>query len=156
MPAATCFLTLSFAAAQMPNAPQESVHPVLESFPFPVQGQFWPGGLPRLGQLVPPDKARVTSRRNMKNSIYSASNTASLRNQIFFTAPGYSSEFKTQSVEVADVNKDGKLDLLVANECADSVCSNGSIDVFLGNGDGTFQLPMSYSSGGSNAFSAAV
>lgn len=38
-------------------------------------------------------------------------------------------------VAAADVNKDGKLDLVVANQF-------GSVDVFLGNGNGTFNTPI--------------
>ena len=60
------------------------------------------------------------------------------------------------SVAVADVNGDGKPDLLVANECASSNCSNGTVGVLLGNGDGTFQAAMSYNSGGDDAFSIAA
>jgi len=60
------------------------------------------------------------------------------------------------SVAVADVNADGKPDLLVANYCADSSCAVGGVDVFLGNGDGTFQPVVSYGSGGQNAESVAV
>jgi FG-GAP-like repeat len=50
--------------------------------------------------------------------------------------------YGTGSVAVADVNDDGKRDLLVANECAtpfsSGACdSNGSVGVLLGNGDGT-------------------
>lgn len=61
------------------------------------------------------------------------------------------------SVAVADVNGDGKLDVLVTNECITSTnCANGLVDVLLGNGDGTFQTAVSYSSGGSNAYSVAV
>jgi hypothetical protein len=46
-------------------------------------------------------------------------------------------------VAVADVNGDGRYDLLVANYCTDSSCE-GSVGVLLGNGDGTFQLAVTY------------
>jgi hypothetical protein len=39
-------------------------------------------------------------------------------------------------IAVADFNGDGKADIAV---------SNGSLSILLGNGDGTFQLPVSYS-----------
>ena len=42
---------------------------------------------------------------------------------------------------MADVNGDGHLDLLVANE-------NSVVGVLLGNGDGTFQAAVAYNSGG--------
>jgi Bacterial Ig-like domain (group 3)/FG-GAP-like repeat len=61
------------------------------------------------------------------------------------------------SVAVADVNGDGKPDLVVANVCANSNCtSGGSVAVLLGNGDGTFKAAMSYPSGGEDAYSVAV
>ena len=62
----------------------------------------------------------------------------------FQAAVNYSSGFDTESVAVADVNGDGKPDLLVANECSSASCTNGSVDVLLGNGDGTFQAAVTY------------
>lgn len=61
------------------------------------------------------------------------------------------------SIAVADVNWDGKPDLVVANRCSGADClSNGSVGVLLGNGDGTFQPVVIYSSGGFGAESVAV
>ena len=61
------------------------------------------------------------------------------------------------SVAVADVNGDGKPDLVVATECYNSSnCSNGGVDVLLGNGDGTFRGAPVHGSGGYEAYSVAV
>lgn len=79
----------------------------------------------------------------------------------FQAAVCYSSGgIEATSVAVADVNGDGKPDVLVANVCAGSNCSmfggDGAISVLLGNGDGTFQAAVTYSSGGGDATSVAV
>ena len=50
---------------------------------------------------------------------------------------------------VADVNGDGKLDIVVAN-------GDGSVDVLLGNGDGTFRPALVYDAGGAQPVSVAV
>jgi hypothetical protein len=52
------------------------------------------------------------------------------------------------SIAVADLNGDGKPDLVVADWCATSACTSGNVAVLLGNGDGTFQTAVSYGSGG--------
>src|SRR5208282_1700274 len=71
--------------------------------------------------------------------------------------PYGSGGYHADSVAVADVNGDGKPDLLVANQCASSSnCNNGSVGVLLGNGDGTFQAAVTYGSGGYYAESVAV
>jgi len=61
------------------------------------------------------------------------------------------------SVAVADVNGDGKLDLVVANRCGNNGCLNESlVGVLLGNGDGTFQEAVTYGAGGLFATSVAI
>ncbi|HWO35921.1 MAG TPA: VCBS repeat-containing protein, partial [Candidatus Acidoferrum sp.] len=61
------------------------------------------------------------------------------------------------AIAVADVNGDGKADLLLANSCGSyAACTNGTVTVLLGNGDGTFQTPVAYNSGGQGADSIAV
>jgi hypothetical protein len=66
------------------------------------------------------------------------------------------------SVVIADVNGDGKPDLVVGNDCgtfSNNTCSGtaeSGIGVLLGNGDGTFQGPAAYLSGGTFLQSVAV
>jgi len=88
----------------------------------------------------------------------SGRNTKPPANQLFSPAAPYESGgLDAYSVTVADVNGDGKTDILVANACASSDnCDNGSVAVLLNNGDGAFQKPVSYSSGGYYAVSVAV
>jgi Bacterial Ig-like domain (group 3)/FG-GAP-like repeat len=75
----------------------------------------------------------------------------------FQSAKSYSSGgVVASSVVIADVNKDGRADLVVTNQCLDSSCTSGGVSVLLGNGNGTFQTAQSYASGGVTAVSVAV
>jgi hypothetical protein len=60
------------------------------------------------------------------------------------------------SIAVADVNGDGKLDLIVANCSNGCTTSMGLVGVLLGNGDATFQTAVTYSSGAVGAASVVV
>jgi hypothetical protein len=76
---------------------------------------------------------------------------------LFRPAVAYSSRgWKAESVAVADVNGDGKPDLVLANYC-EKTCDNGSVVVLYGNGDGTFSgSGQAHNSGGHGAWSVAV
>jgi len=67
------------------------------------------------------------------------------------TVPYDSGGYTGKSIAVADLNGDGKLDLVIGNECASSGCTDGaSVGVLLGNGDGTFQTAVAYRTGGTS------
>ncbi len=67
----------------------------------------------------------------------------------------YSGDSASESVAIADVNGDGKPDLIVANQGCPS-CGDAFVSVLLGNGDGTFQNPLEFDSGGVFTIFAAV
>jgi hypothetical protein len=54
------------------------------------------------------------------------------------------------SVAAGDVNGDGKPDLVVGAASCINMCSLSPVEVFLGNGDGTFQSAVTYHAGKSN------
>jgi hypothetical protein len=57
----------------------------------------------------------------------------------FQTAQNYPVGTNPRAVAVADFDRDGKMDLAVANFGDPSVNDRGSVSILLGNGDGTFQ-----------------
>jgi len=76
-----------------------------------------------------------------------------LQPAVVYKTGGFSAAF---SVAVADLNGDGKLDLVAADwRCTDSG-PEGCVSVLLGNGDGTFQPAQVYASGGWNAQSLVL
>jgi hypothetical protein len=64
----------------------------------------------------------------------------------FQAARDYSTDLARKSVAVGDLNGDGNPDLVVTNFCgADSSCSgNGTANVLLGKGDGTYEAQITY------------
>src|SRR5438128_2134197 len=128
----------------------------------------------KIGQGVPIPGARFDPRQRLHGRGTSTPQTTSLADPlnaatlatgmslsastIFLEAPLFSSGgFSANSVAVADVNGDGKPDLLVANFCTAAPCEgDGNVGVLLGNGDGTFQPVVIYGSGAQNAVSIAV
>ena len=60
------------------------------------------------------------------------------------------------SIAIADLDGDGYPDLVLANFCAIDTCDNGSVSVMQGNGNGTFQSPVTYNSAGIEAVSVAI
>jgi len=78
-------------------------------------------------------------------------------NGTFHAAVNYSSGGDSAySIAVADVNGDGKLDLVVANGCRGSNCATAGVGVLLGKGDGTFKKAVTYSSGAASVFGSHV
>lgn len=123
---------------------------------FALPGQFGRDGLPNPLYLGHEDKAQRILHRKLLRANRAMSMTSASASPIFYTAPTYGSGGNyAESVAVADVNGDGKTDLVVANECADNSCTS-SLGVLLGNGDGTFQAAVSYSSGAQYASFVAV
>jgi len=84
--------------------------------------------------------------------VFRAASTVSFRPAAPYTTSGYN----PYSVAIADLNGDGNLDLVVANEQQSKGDSQGSISVMLGKGNGKLHAPANYSSGGESAYSISI
>jgi hypothetical protein len=76
-----------------------------------------------------------------------------------FAAPVlYSSvTFSPNAIVAGDFNGDGRLDLAFSSQCPSyDNCATGAVSVMLGNGDGSFQSPVTYVTAGSGTNAIAV
>jgi hypothetical protein len=74
-----------------------------------------------------------------------------------FQAPmSFMSAYDTAALAVADVNGDGKPDVLVTSAFLTPLSGDAGVTVFLGNGDGTFRDGQAYDSGSPGAFGSAA
>jgi hypothetical protein len=80
----------------------------------------------------------------------------SFRPPVTYYAYAFENGIGALSVAVADVNRDGKSDLLVGGYCGVVDNCGNLVAVLLGNGDGTFQSPTTLASGDTSQSSVAV
>src|SRR5260370_14976639 len=163
------FVTTFITPIGVGSAQRQNVSEPLVS-PSPVSRRAVP---PRTAQAVPvagvpfdPRQRLHSPKAFMQPNLLADSQTVTSlaastnlsASAIFLEAPMFTSGGNNAtSVAVADLNGDGKPDLLIANLCdTSSTCANGSVSVLLSNGDGTFQPAVSYASGGYSAYSVAV
>jgi hypothetical protein len=105
-----------------------------------------------VANLCPPGSSSCSYTEPGMAGVLLGNGDGSFQPVLLYDSGGYGAE----SVAVADVNGDGKPDLVVANLCSSngSDCpysETGDVGVLLGNGDGTFQPALSFESGGPSA-----
>ena len=156
VPPTNRLLVPTSAAAEAPQTP-------VSSFTAPVVYNSGGNGATSVAvaDLNGDGKLDLVVTNECANSISCATGSVSVLmgtgDGTFLAAVHYSSGgFLPTSVAVADVNGDGKPDLIVANQLGCNSCSSGVVSVLLGKGDGTFQAAVSYGSGGSDADSVVV
>ena len=123
---------------------------------LPIARELHPGVPPNLSQM-PHGAPFVQRGARALNATGVPLRNSSMQGLDFANAVAYGSGgYGAKSVAVADVNGDGKPDLLVANQCTNDNNCTGVLGVLLGNGDGTFQTVVPYGTGGQGAYFVAV
>ena len=116
---------LVFAQRQLPPSNPHASLPQVGlqgALPLANPGRFGPGGRLRRPPFSPWDKMDKMTRERFGPLRVGWRNRS---NPIFLTAPTYGSGgYYAESVAVADVNGDGKPDLVVTDQCSDSACMN--------------------------------
>jgi hypothetical protein len=136
--AAFTFVTAFAASAQEAGSAPDYDRP-WQHFAQPGAGEV------KGSQISAPQTDNTISR-------FPAPGTVNFRKAVPYTTSGYN----PYSVALADVNSDGTLDLIIANEEQSKSNPQGSISVMLGKGNGTFHKAVNYNSGGQSAFSISV
>ena len=148
-----CEFCLPFAVAQVAPGVFPGIKPV--TFQLPSQEQTKSRAL-RKGPVTPGELALKAAQKKASKVHPRLSPPLSSGSSIFLAALDYDSAGQnSRSMAAADLNNDGHVDLVTADVC-NSNCTNGVVSVLLGNGDGTFQTAVSYSSGGLDASAVAI
>jgi hypothetical protein len=125
-------LATTASLAQIKTASQSSIAPTAAPAPqgaVALQHPLPPGASAEHFPLQPGHKKKI-------GSVPAESQGSLFLPVVLYDSSEYDSYYW---VAIADVNGDGKPDLIVANQ---DTSSQGSVlEVFLGNGDGTFQRP---------------